>query len=388
MIKKLENLKKIILKQQYSFHKILNLKRSVEKCIEEKFFYLKRILLDKRSCYVNYYIQGRLSYKKGKMLEAVQNFKKALEKEKETSNIYWLGLSYGKLGNPQEGLNIFEKALSLRPADPVLWKLKGEQVLEMGRISEAIECFQKALLIEPGDADSWNNKGYCYQIEGDISKAIECYENAYRLNPKSPEIMTNLALCYKSVEDREKAIFYLEKALTYMNDDAGLLNNLGVCWAEKGKNDKALFYFRRALKVQEDNIEIISNMASSLFAAGKCLEALDLYERALSLNIDDHIIWNNVGVDLENRFKYLPALWCYNRALKLKPGWVPALENKAGCLAQLKRFPEALDCVEKLKEQYTGELNERLWKLQAFIYERMGEYETALVFYNKGLGFN
>ena len=57
-------------------------------------------------------------------------------------------------GNYNEALSFFDQALSLDPANPDLWNLKGITLRSLGRYDEASECYNKSLEIEPRDKES------------------------------------------------------------------------------------------------------------------------------------------------------------------------------------------------------------------------------------------
>ena len=57
-------------------------------------------------------------------------------------------------GEYQNAINSFDKAISLKQNDPVLWNLKGIALRSLGRYNEAIECFNRSLEIDPRDKNS------------------------------------------------------------------------------------------------------------------------------------------------------------------------------------------------------------------------------------------
>jgi tetratricopeptide (TPR) repeat protein/TM2 domain-containing membrane protein YozV len=54
------------------------------------------------------------------------------------------------------------------------WKNKGNQHAKVGEYQEAIECYSKALEINPKYCDAWNNIGYCLTKLGKIDDAEFC----------------------------------------------------------------------------------------------------------------------------------------------------------------------------------------------------------------------
>jgi len=64
------------------------------------------------------------------------------------------GKKYLDEGNYSDALSCFEQALSLDPANPDLWNLKGMALRSLGRYDEASFSYNRSLEIEPRDKES------------------------------------------------------------------------------------------------------------------------------------------------------------------------------------------------------------------------------------------
>jgi tetratricopeptide (TPR) repeat protein len=78
------------------------------------------------------------------------------------------------------------------PVQPVL-KLKGVALLNLGNYEEAIKCYDKAIEIEPNNAEAWNNKGIVLGRLSNYEEAIACYDKAIELNPTDGRAWYNRA---------------------------------------------------------------------------------------------------------------------------------------------------------------------------------------------------
>ncbi len=68
------------------------------------------------------------------------------------------------------------------PVQSVL-KLKGVALLNLGNYEEAIKCYDKAIEIEPNNAEAWNNKGIVLGRLSKYEEAIACYDKAIEIEP-------------------------------------------------------------------------------------------------------------------------------------------------------------------------------------------------------------
>ena len=73
---------------------------------------------------------------------------------KDINNLIQLGKEQLDNGNYDEALDFFGQALSLDPANPDLWNLKGMALRSLGRYDEASFSYNRSLEIEPRDKES------------------------------------------------------------------------------------------------------------------------------------------------------------------------------------------------------------------------------------------
>ena len=82
------------------------------------------------------------------------------------------------------------------PGDAIDWTNKGCVLGQLGETDQAIECFDKALEINPRDAEVWASKGIVLGDLGKFDQAIECYDKLLEINPtlakKSPTRNRNI----------------------------------------------------------------------------------------------------------------------------------------------------------------------------------------------------
>ena len=57
----------------------------------------------------------------------------------------------------------------------------------LGNNDEAIECYDKALEINPQNADAYYKKGLSLSTIEKYAEAIECYDKALEINPQNAD---------------------------------------------------------------------------------------------------------------------------------------------------------------------------------------------------------
>jgi len=87
----------------------------------------------------------------------------------------------------------------------------GLEYQRMGDLNQALSFYQKAIVLYPDFAPVYNDLGVIYETMGLIGKAEENYLKSVKIDPDYPGVYTNLALLYESQRNFEKAAFYWDK---------------------------------------------------------------------------------------------------------------------------------------------------------------------------------
>ncbi|MFW9993897.1 MAG: tetratricopeptide repeat protein [Candidatus Odinarchaeota archaeon] len=187
-----------------------------------------------------YNVKGIIYRHKGKLDEALINYKHGLKLQEALENQYQVAISLSNMGN--------------------IYLLKGE-------LDTALEYHQRSLALKEqvgnpkGIAMSLNNIGAVHHAEGKLDEALECWKNATVL---WEEVGNPLAL-----------------GMT--------LNNIGEIYRIKGELDTALEYHQRSLALKEqvgnkqDIATSLSNIGAIHHVRGELLTARDYMLHGLTI---------------------------------------------------------------------------------------------------------
>ncbi|MFN3477275.1 MAG: O-antigen ligase family protein, partial [Candidatus Methylomirabilales bacterium] len=78
----------------------------------------------------------------------------------------------------QMAVEVYRRALKVRPDDPRLHADLGAIYGEMGRFNEAEASLQEALTLDPGLGEAWENLGNVHLLKGRYLEAVKAYEEA------------------------------------------------------------------------------------------------------------------------------------------------------------------------------------------------------------------
>jgi tetratricopeptide (TPR) repeat protein len=254
----------------------------------------------------------------GNIDDAVTAYQKAISLSPE-SGFLWnnLGQLLAKNERNEEAINAFKKALTCSPKDFLSWDGVGHIYLKMGLYLNAISAFEKALEIAPYYEFSWSGIGQAYLESGELEKAIDPLRKAVELNTHSVEAWKNLAKCYTQQDRDLDAINVYQKAVEFHPQNATLWGELGRLQLENQGYVESISAFQRVLAINPQCAKAKMNLAFAQFQIGDYETSAAIYEESIPL-IDDQTtrvtLWNQLGDTYMHLKEYEKAIAAYEQA--------------------------------------------------------------------------
>jgi tetratricopeptide (TPR) repeat protein len=145
----------------------------------------------------------------GKHTEAIEKYKAALEKDPEQANIMGsMAESYREMEKYDDALEVYRKAIALKPDDPTLYTNMGVVLDKLGKTAES----QEASLNPGGSAESYFNLGATLVNSGRTAEAIEPFKQAIAADPNFADAYYELGMCLSGKQETMgEAVKYLKK---------------------------------------------------------------------------------------------------------------------------------------------------------------------------------
>ena len=190
-----------------------------------------------------------------------------------------------------------------------------------------ITLFEHALSVNEQNPRAHYNLGIALTDAGKLKEAVFHFKNAIRLEPdyEGPYAYMGIALARQGMTD--EAVAYYREALKLRPDDEVVRNNLGVALAGKGKFDEAAVQFQEAVRIRPDYVHANRNLAGALVKLGRINDAIVYYEKALELDRDNAVTNNNLGLALASVGRYKEAAERFQEALRINPYYQEAIVN-------------------------------------------------------------
>ncbi|MET0582753.1 MAG: tetratricopeptide repeat protein [Pseudoxanthomonas sp.] len=170
---------------------------------------------------------GNLHRVRGEYAEALAEYRKVLDDPRVGPGAH-VGLAkvYAAQGRKDLARQHFQRALALRPGDPLTHMEAGWQAHLDGRPKEAIDEYRKALALDPGNAGSWNTLGFFHLLGEDKAAAMRAFERSVAIEPNA-DALSNIGTLKFQAGEYAAAVGLYRKAAELDPDDHVNWGNLG-----------------------------------------------------------------------------------------------------------------------------------------------------------------
>ena len=145
-----------------------------------------------------------------------------------------IGLIFYKLGNFEEAIIFFKKAISIDPNFYEAHSNLGAVYKIQKKYDEAKEIYNKIIIINPNYAQAYNNLGVIFEEQNKFDQSKSYYKKAIEINPKSIEFNYNLGNIYSKLNKFDDAILFYNKTINLEPNHKSALLNRGQIFFKKG----------------------------------------------------------------------------------------------------------------------------------------------------------
>jgi tetratricopeptide (TPR) repeat protein len=269
------------------------------------------------------------------------------------------------------------------------YNVKGEKLLDQGKLNEAQQYYQKLLRYNSRNLDARVGLGNVYSAKYQLETAEKEFKRVLKSNPKHPGAHNGMGLTYYRLTTSSnqnirsqipdlynKAISEFKTALRYAPNYPEAHNNLGKIYQEQGQIDLAESSYRQALDLDPGYGDALVNLGSIYYAKGELDAAIDQYQKAIKINSKNSTAHYRLGEAYTAQKKYDQALKSLQTSQYLNPNSAP-VHDKLGEVYEQQGNEAAAIAEYKKAILIKPEYSESYLKL-ANLYEYRGDEEFAI----------
>jgi tetratricopeptide (TPR) repeat protein len=350
--------------------------------------------------------------------EALDAYRQALEIDPEDLQaMNHLGVDLCRVGNYDDAVATFQKVERIDASFEPAYCNRIIAYTELGDHQSAEEMFYLARLYKEHCPHCYYNMGSSLAARELYDKAIYCWQKTLDLDEDHPEVHPRIAEALRAKGRLEQARRHYLLAVRQNPGNVQTLLDLGELLLEMGRLEEAGEKFRRAIELAPDEPAAYLYHGQWLFKSGRLEEASAAYTKTLALeprypsthvrlaevykakgNLeqarwhlrrelllrpeDPHLLLD-LGDLLLDCADHRTAIACLKRLVMLDPENLAGWQNLAVAQFALHRMEDGiLSCHEALRREPTSAVTH--YNL-ALAYERLGQYDQALIWARKGL---
>jgi tetratricopeptide (TPR) repeat protein len=236
-------------------------------------------------------------------------------------------------GKLPEAIEECRKALEISPEYPEAHNTLGNILAKQEKYDEAIADYRAAVRADPNYPDAHNGLSSALLKKGAFVEAEAEAREALRLTPMHLPALFSLATALHNQGKLDQAADYYHQILALKPDLYTPRRYLGNIFVAQGKPDQAISEFGMALKIRPQDADTRVVLGVVLLQKDRIDEATAQFLEATKLQPTNAIANYQLALIHQSRKETSAAIDCYRKALKAQPDWPESLNNLAWILA-------------------------------------------------------
>lgn len=259
------------------------------------------------------------------------------------------GMGFFLLGDYDQAIEEFRKIIEADKENRAAYFYLGWAYEEKGQLGEAEMFFRKSLEINPQNHEAYNNLGLIHYKRGEWDLALREFESSLDLF-ESPEVYYNVSLVYTKKEKAEEATASIKKALELDPEYADAWNHLGNLYLARNNLDEAAKHFEKTVELDPAHVKALNNLGFVYSQKGEIERGIEHFQLTVQLDPNNVEAHSNLGSLYLGQGKYDQAMAELKKALDMKPYHQNAMINLGMLYMSLTDYKKAESLFQKVIE--------------------------------------
>lgn len=277
---------------------------------------------------------------------------------------------------------VLDAAIRIAPKNARAYCNRGLAYLYLGQEQQALECFNKAIALDPKFAPAYYQLGCCHSHGTNSEKkiAVEYFSKAIALDPKNVEAHYYRGYSYEELGHDQKAIEDMNKAITIDPRFMPAYLHRGKMYAKNKRYQLAIDDFSTAIRLAPKCHIANFNRAQAYECLAQHQKAIEDYDKAISFSPNEAQNYFHRGLSYANLGQHRKAIEDYNKAI----AFIVSLDDKSA-LAKVPNFRKVPDPSNNITALLPARDHAAAYYQRGYSYSKVGQYGKAIEDYNKAI---
>jgi tetratricopeptide (TPR) repeat protein len=233
------------------------------------------------------HLMGLLSAQAQDYDHAAEWISRAIRQDPRPEYLSSLGTTLQQQGRLEEALQVFDKAVQLRPNDGEGWVNLGKILRDLNCPVEALLSFQHVLTLSQHHWDAAFQSGSILRELGRFEEAVKHFDLCRELRPTDALTLQLRGLSQAGLKRFEAYLADSLAAHALDPSNAETCNNIGGALLSLGRCNEALGWFDKALEIQPKLAEALNNKIVAMGQLHRFDDAFALGDRLKTLGLNN-----------------------------------------------------------------------------------------------------
>jgi len=180
-------------------------------------------------------------YKLGEFQNSINHYEKAIQIDSKHVHAYNnLGNSLKELEKTKEAVDYYKKAIEIDSNYIKAYKNLGIAFFKLREFQKAISCHKKVIQLNPKDLNSHNNLGILFHMLKEFKNAKNYFEKAMQIDPNNPDVNFSFGMLLLSMSDFKEGLIKYEWRKKLPQNINKFKNIKGLEWQGENLNNKTI----------------------------------------------------------------------------------------------------------------------------------------------------
>jgi tetratricopeptide (TPR) repeat protein len=185
---------------------------------------------------------------------------------------YGWAFSLARINDPQKAVEVLNK-LTSQPLPKEMWMTSGDVYTQVGDYEDGLRCFRKAVELDPNTDRAHHFAGVALIRLGRPSEAIAELQAELKLTPNDPDTQYNLAYAFLGTSQKDEAMAILRTLVAEHPDHAQAQYQLGKTLLDEGQYQQAIEHLEAAAKYDPNHDYVHYQLQAAYRKVGRTADA-------------------------------------------------------------------------------------------------------------------